>query len=320
MSVRARLLRHALMLDPVVSVIICTRNRPKQLVRCVASVVKAADRVPELPTEIIVLENNSALDQSLDHSMLRQIDARIHLIKVDKGGLSHARNVGIKAARGRLLVFTDDDCIMDGDHLADMARHAAQQAGPIFIGGRVILADPDDLPFTIKDDPTPSFYNVSIHPGGFIPGCNFVLSREAANVIGNFDTRFGAGAQFRAGEDTDYIVRAHLAGIQIKYVPDMLVLHHHGRQQFSEIKDLSQAYSFANGALYIKHVRELWLLRHLYWSIRAAIKERFGGPAFDKALGLTWSDVARANISGAYAYLVRPMTARRMTPRIKTAK
>lgn len=294
------------MRDPLASVIICTRDRPRQLLACVEAVARAAVGCPELPTEIIVLENLSKPHLALvEEEVLRAAGGRGRFIKLTVGGLSNARNAGMAAARGRLLVFTDDDCIMEEDYLRNLARHAAQHPGHLFLGGRVKLGDPTDLPFTIKDDPAEQAYDVSIHPGGFIPGCNFVLSRQSAEAIGSFDTDFGAGAPYRAGEDTDYIIRGHLNGVPIRYVPDICVLHHHGRKDLADVGRLSHGYSFANGALYGKYMRQPWLLRHLYWSVRSAMKERLGGPAFNSELGLSWSAVARANLAGFSAYLSR---------------
>lgn len=295
------------MREPAVSVIVCTRDRPQQLLECVAAVAVAARQWPALETEIIVLENLSKPHLALDaNEVLRTAEGHGVFIKLTVGGLSNARNAGMDAARGRLLVFTDDDCIMDPGYIRDLAQHVADRPGHVFIGGRVKLANPRDLPFTIKDSPDPETYGVSSHPGGFVPGCNFVISRMTADRIGHFDTRFGAGAPFKAGEDTDYIIRAHQAGVPIHYVPDMCVLHNHGRQHLHEVEQLSYCYSFANGALYGKYMRDAWLLKHLYWGLRSAVREKFGGPAFNPELGLSWGAVLRANLAGLRAYMTAP--------------
>lgn len=292
-----------------VSVIVCTRDRPQQLLRCVAAIARAAEACAEMAVEIIVLENLSRPCLALDKDeVLRLAGGRGCFVKLMEGGLSKARNAGIQLARGRLLVFTDDDCIMEGAFFTDLARHAAQRQDSLFIGGRVKLANVDDLPFTIKDEAETQDYDVSIHPGGFIPGCNFVVSRKVVAEIGEFDPRFGAGAPFRAGEDTDYIIRAHLAGVRIQYVPDMCVLHHHGRKLFAEVDDLNRSYAFANGALYSKYLRQFWLLKHLYWSLRLAFMEKFGGRLFNVEIGLTWHSTVRANLAGLCAYWIQPST------------
>ena len=294
------------MREPVGSVIICTRNRPRQLLACVASVAAAAARCPELPAEIIVVENSPDPRLALDPAaVLEAAGGRGRFIALPVSGLSNARNAGMSAAQGRLLIFTDDDCLMDPDFMRDLLRHDAEGPEDMFLGGRVKLGDPTDLPFTIKDEPAEQLYEPSIHPGGFVPGCSFVLSRTTAERIGSFDTTFGAGAAFQAGEDTDYIIRGHMAGVPIRYVPDMCVRHHHGRKQLAEVVDLSRAYSYANGALYGKYIRQTWLLKHFFWSLRSAWREARGGPSFRPELGISWSQVARANIAGFAAFFLR---------------
>lgn len=303
--------------EPVVSVIICTRNRPDRLLCCVASIAEASARCQDLPIEILVIESMSSPCLALDETAVLLAANKLgKLVRLGHAGLSSARNAGLREARGRLLVFTDDDCIMDGQFLVDLMRRIGSRRGPHFIGGRVTLSDQADLPFTIKDDPVDRIYTVSSHPGGFLQGCNFVLSRETVALLGEFDTRFGVGAMFRAGEDTDYIIRGHLAGVPIKYVSDMQVAHRHGRKLRSEVETLNHSYAYANGALYAKYITEPWLLKHLYWGMRSAAREAFGGPAFNREIGITWKSTMRANLAGMYAYLRKDRDALPLASRV----
>jgi len=66
--------------------------------------------------------------------------------------------------------------------------------------------------------------------GGFILGCNMAMQRIVFDKLGPFDERFGAGAVFKSGEDTDYVLRAYFAGIPVEYVPDMVVYHFHAEE------------------------------------------------------------------------------------------
>lgn len=294
--------------DPLVSVIICTRDRPAPLLACVASVAESV-AVAGVGTEVLVVENGSQPALTLNEAALAAAGGGLcRIVRLGKGSLSQARNVGIGQARGRLLVCVDDDCVLDPDYLTDMLRHAhemrVQGIAHFLIGGRVKLGDPADLPFTIKDESSAQTFHTGLHPGGFIQGCNFFLPKETAALIGWFDLRFGAGARFRAGEDTDYLIRAHAAGVLVRYVPDMQVKHRHGRRTFAEVDRLNRNYAFANGAILAKHLRRHpWLAKHLAWTIRSAFLERIGGPRFDAAVGLSWSSVSTAQLKGVVAFL-----------------
>ncbi len=294
--------------DPQVSIIICTRDRPKKLLACLASIVESI-RCAQVRAEIVLIENGSRSGLRFSDSEIWAVAGDLcRLTRLAQGSLSEARNIGIGHARGGILVFVDDDCLLARDYLQDMQRHAqemqAQGVSHYLIGGRVRLGDPADLPFTIKDEEHVQTFDTSIHPGGFIQGCNFFLPRQTAARIGWFDQRFGAGARFRAGEDTDYLIRAHGAGVFIRYVPDMAVLHCHGRRTFAEVDRLNRNYAFANGAILAKHMfRHPWLVKHLAWTLRSALLERLGGPGFDVAVGLSWAPVVRAQLRGALAFL-----------------
>ncbi|MEY4698445.1 MAG: hypothetical protein RIT14_2873 [Pseudomonadota bacterium] len=305
---------------PAISVIICTRDRPDKVMACLGSLALAA-RAIDAGVEVLVLENGSPPPQALSEAALAaQSGGRARLIRLSQGNLSAARNVGMARARGQLLVFVDDDCLLEPDYLTQALRHWRGAAGPFLIGGRVRLDDPTDLPFTIRDDPQPHAFDIHTHPGGFIPGCNFIVTRETALAIGWFDTRFGAGAKFRAGEDTDYTIRAFGAGVAVRYVPDMAVRHAHGRKTFADIDRLNRDYAFANGAILAKHLlRHPWLARHLVWTMRAAVMERLGGPGFDTRIGLTWGSVSDGQIKGALAYLADVLRPKGRSPAPKAA-
>jgi GT2 family glycosyltransferase len=91
--------------DVMVSVIVPTCDRPEDLRRCLASLV--AQRSPR-PIEIIVVDNRPGKGPA------RTIAAEfpsVSLVDEPRGGLSYARNAGFAAARGAILVATDDDVV-----------------------------------------------------------------------------------------------------------------------------------------------------------------------------------------------------------------
>ncbi|MBS1302741.1 glycosyltransferase [Loktanella sp. SALINAS62] len=297
-----------------ISIIICTCDRPMPLMRCLKSIANAMNETPGLTVEIVVVENGSSDGLRLDEMGVRQAGGScVRLIQLPSGGLAQARNEGMRMARGRIFVFTDDDCIMDRNYLRDLSKHDCEASGDMFIGGRVKLADATDLEFTIKNVPERELFEVHIHPGGFLQGCNLAIARDTAKKIGEFDTRFGAGSPLKAGEDTDYMIRAHIAGMRIEYVPDMSIYHKHGRKLVRQVQELNHQYAFANGAIYAKYLlRQPWLLKRFFWTARAAAIERFlGGPKFNDGLGLTWGSLLKSHLMGFIGYFAHALTAPR---------
>lgn len=287
-----------------VSFIICTRNRSAALRRCLASVERAALRRGDLPMEIVVVDNGS-IDGTTGvitrFAAVSGIPVRMLYLAVP--GLGAARNLGIEAASGALLVFTDDDCELAGDYVDDLLAHSARDVQPVIRGGRVELGDPADLPLTIKTSDHRERYVSGRFPGGFIHGCNLVIPRTVIGRIGAFDPRFGAGAPLRSAEDTDFILRAHRAGFAIEYVPDMRVLHFHGRRSDADAAALILAYSHGNGAIYAKHgLRLRWLLKFPFWTARSAWRDWRGDREAPQPL-ISEVRILMANLAGAKSFL-----------------
>jgi glycosyltransferase involved in cell wall biosynthesis len=290
---------------PEVSFIVCTRDRLDVLEACIDS-IRAACRVhPAFAAELVVVDNGSRDGTASYLSSTAGIsDIALTTISELRPGLAAARNAGLAQARGRVLVFVDDDCRLDRNYLADLERHYASGEKWLIRGGRVEIGDARDLPFTIKRCDRRERLTPAVHPGGFVLGCNMTMHRDVAARIGPFDERFGAGGALRSAEDTDYLVRAMLAGMAVEYVPDMTIFHHHGRRDRMAIDRLHRDYHFGNGALCLKYFRRApWLLRHFYWATRAAMRELVGGPRFDQDLRLSHWPVVLMNLAGAAKFM-----------------
>ena len=293
---------------PYASFIVCTRNRAQALAPCIRSIEAAGSAYPAITSELVVVDNGSTDDTPRE---LRRIAASsnmtITLVTEPRPGLAAARNSGMERARGRILVFVDDDCEIDRTYLRDLQRHYASGDQRVVRGGRVELGNACDQPFTIKRSKIAARLTRDVHPGGFVLGCNMTMHREVAALIGHFDERFGAGTPLHSAEDTDYLVRAFQLGIPVEYVPDMAVFHHHGRKSRAAIEKLHRSYSLGNGALCLKHLLKApWLLRHFCWTVRSACGQVFGGPRFDPELQLSHWPIVSMNLFGAakFAYLV----------------
>ena len=281
-----------------VSVIICTRNRAAALLPSLGSVavalLQAAQSGP-LAAEIIVVDNGST-----DHTAAVISDWAAHCafpvqaVTEPRKGLATARNTGIRHARGTLIVFTDDDCQLAPDYIVSALRHDAADTEPTLRGGRVELGDPTDLPFSIRTGQTAKTWQrrqASARDGSLntaLIGANMAMRRSLIDRLGPFDERFGAGGRFLGGEEIDYLYRAYLADVLIVYTPDMVIYHYHGRKLAAKVRDLVCQYDIGDGALLAKHgFKDRDLLRPLYWDVRKAAQEFFGGGYSRPALNIS---------------------------------
>ena len=268
------------------------------------SIADAVRYVPDMAVEVVLVDNGSTDDtQTIIQSWAQLVPFPVKPVYQARKGLALARNTGIAASKGAILVFTDDDCILNDDYLIRLRAHYAQDHTPVIRGGRVELGDPTDQPFTILLGDLPARMTDVSFPGGFIIGANMTMTREVCERLGPFDTRFGAGAVFMAGEETDYVYRAHRARIPVEYVPDMIVKHFHGRKDKSSIAHLSYGYDIANGALYAKYIRDGRLLRHFYWNCKNCVRRLISGHnIYDEACDGTNINLIIATIKGMMLY------------------
>lgn len=198
---------------PSISIIVSTRNRASPL-----SKMLHALSVLEMPSqdvaEIVVVDNASTDDtRAVVSDFARNSRIAICYVYERRPGLSVARNRGIAAARGNLLLFIDDDCLPAPTWMKSVVRAIGSDLRQV-LGGRVELHDPRDAPVTIKTSLTEE--TLASHRGlnGFLHGCNMAIGRQVFDEIGRFDIRLGAGTSLDSAEDIDLVYRAVKAGIR----------------------------------------------------------------------------------------------------------
>jgi len=294
------------------SVIVCTRNRSHAIIPCLDSIAQSLAHAAPVDAEIIVVDNGSSDNTS---TLVRDWASRaafpLNLQFEARAGIAKAHNCGFRAARGDLLALTDDDCRLSENYIADLLRHDAADTETIIRGGRIELGDPSDLPLSIKTDLKPMRWNKLMNSarhtslGYCIGGCNMTMRRIVVEQLGLYDERLGAGTSIPAGEETDFIFRAYLAGITIEYVPDMVVHHYHGRKTIPVGHKLLRHYMIGRGAVYAKHFfNDPNLCRPGYWDLKNTVWEILAGEnKFIPELGFSYKDMMRFCALGALKYI-----------------
>ena len=293
------------------SVIVATRNRAHAIIPCLDSIAAALAQAAPIEAEIIVVDNGSTDNTGeVLRAWTNTNSVAITSLIEPRAGKGRALNRALAAARGDLLAFTDDDCRLYPDYVEDLLRHAAADAEPVVRGGRTELGDPTDLPLTINTDPVRIRWsrrqNSARHQpiAGQINGCNMTMPRVVVEKIGPFDERFGPGSVIGSGDDTEFILRAYLAYITLEHVPDMTVLHFHGRKTPAEGRRLLQRYLIANGAELAKHGwKHPNLCRPFYWDCKNAVREILAGGISTSLPYFSHRDKVAYSIRGALKYL-----------------
>ncbi len=251
---------------PDISIIVCTRDRGDSLLPTVRSIL--ADAPADGSAEVLVIDQgrSDAVEQAL--APLLAGDKRLRYLREASAGLSAARNAGLRGARGTLMVFTDDDCVVEPGWLAALkaAFETHPEAGLIF--GHVACAEHDPaqgyLPGFKATEGVLTRRRMFAGAGQWGMGANMALRRSAWERIGPFDELLGAGAPLKSAEDVDYVLRACRRGIGIYHAAQARVVHY-GFRPWAAASALMKGAALGIGAMYAKQVRSGNLFALLLW-------------------------------------------------------
>ncbi|OHA65030.1 MAG: hypothetical protein A2667_03360 [Candidatus Wildermuthbacteria bacterium RIFCSPHIGHO2_01_FULL_47_27] len=232
---------------PFVSVIIPTWRDQKILSECLGGLAK--QDYPRNRYEIILV--------SADKLEVTELGVKIVYVPQNTNPAG-ARNIGVAAARGEILAFVDDDCIIPPDWISK-AVCCLQEKNAALVGGPAV--PPDNRPFSYR-------------LAGYLLGAPFVTGSingryRAAKKTGEADdynlilaNNFVRKDAFLAisGFDVDQLPcedyglysRLKKAGYKLIYAPEIAVRHH--------VKPLF--FPFINKIFYFANGRSLLMLRH----------------------------------------------------------
>src|SRR5260370_15001358 len=143
------------------SLVICTRNRASQLAESLRSLTRLKYPVP---WELVIVDNGSK-DETQDVIKNYRESLLLKTVIEPQAGASRARNGGWELSQGDIVAFTDDDCYPADDFLYSVIRCFEENPRLGFIGGRILLHDPEDYPITIQE----KAYREEICPEDFLP-------------------------------------------------------------------------------------------------------------------------------------------------------
>ena len=192
-----------------VSVIIPYYNRARFIDECLASIF-AQTRAPD---EVIVVDDCS---EPAQRRHLDQYAPRVRIVDQPRnGGVSAARNAGVRAATGEWVAFNDSDDVWVADKLAIQVAHVEQSPGcdgvhsavrAFYDDGRIAVSDPIAPRLTLAD---------ALHDNMIRVQC-LLIKTSVMRAIGGFDETL------RCCEDDDLGIRLASRGYQLDYLAEPL--------------------------------------------------------------------------------------------------
>lgn len=210
------------MADPFISVIVPTYRRPARLAACLEGFTGLDYPVDRF--EVVVVDDGSGEPPEEVVAAVRS-HIKVSLVTIDHGGPAIARNAGAARAKGELLAFTDDDCMVTPGWLRAFAAPFAT-GDDAMLGGRTVNALPANRYAAASQlliDHLYRHYNGAPHDARFFASNNIAASAEAFGALGGFDRSF----PLPAAEDRDLCLRWRRSGRRLVYVPEAVVFHAH---------------------------------------------------------------------------------------------
>jgi glycosyltransferase involved in cell wall biosynthesis len=215
---------------PKVTVAIPTYNRAKYLRQTLAGI--AAQRFPRAGFEVLVIDNNSTDETAEVVAAFATEHPAPRRVVETRQGLDFARNRAVAEARGEIIVFGDDDILVEPDWLAQitvplLADAAARRIGAV--GGEVVPVFPDGLPDWVREWHAPLAFRPDVGPldAKHSPmGANLAFPRWVFERLGLFHTALDrAAGNYFSGGDSEMIRRVRAAGLEVWFAPGAAVRH-----------------------------------------------------------------------------------------------
>jgi glycosyltransferase involved in cell wall biosynthesis len=236
--------------DPAITVIVPTWNRSHYLRDCLGSLARQRTTVS---FEVLVIDNGSTDDTPHVIDDWCRRDSRFRTSREPRLGLSFAKNAGVRLADSELLMFADDDMIVDEQWIDSYRRVFAEQGTERALAGGPYVPIPNDLgawPPWFDEAALPDVGLLDyreqrvLRPFEYVWGGNMAVPAGVFERIGLWDVSVGRRGEERGTfEDTEFQDRWRAAGGSVWFCPGAVMLHRIARKEITPRRVLMTAFS-----------------------------------------------------------------------------
>ncbi len=267
---------------PVASVVVASNlARPGKLRAC----LEALTRLDYPDPDIVVVDNHRGghADRSVEDVVAGLPGIRV--VREPIPGVSAARNAGIRAARGEIVAFTDDDVEVDAGWLRAVVTRFVLRPDEDVVTGLILPADLETIPqlwferhyggfggprgfaaltycgagpggpvqerarVTAVDWDGREVRRFAVYGAGICgAGANMAFRKTAFSRLGGFDLSLGPGTPARGGEDLVLFMRLLWEGGRIGFEPRAMISHSH-RADYAGLRKQLHDYGLGYTAL-----------------------------------------------------------------------
>jgi glycosyltransferase involved in cell wall biosynthesis len=217
----------------LITVALCTHNHADRLPTTLADLGKLVS--PSSRWELVVVDNASTDETPalVADTSWWPTGVQVNIVREERLGLSNARNRALKEARGKYLLFVDDDETPHPQWLTAY-EHDMLAYTPDALGGRIdVLFEHGERPSWLQDELLGFLGHLNHGEGCWLSdratpfyGGNFAVRNDVFSKVGDFDTELGRKGQINSGgEDTEFYRRLIASGFRVRWVPGAIINH-----------------------------------------------------------------------------------------------
>jgi GT2 family glycosyltransferase len=202
-----------------ISVIVATHDRRDVLARTLPTLLSQDFPTDEYEVVVVIDGSSDGTRELLDET---KSNCALKVIEQSNRGLAAARNAGLKAVRGEVVLFIDDDLVCDPNLLREhLMLH--DSGAPRVVSGSVLTSpeSPRGLATDLEEEEGRSVQatnsDIEISPDKGVVCANSSVGRELLVKVGGFDERF-----LFALEDVDLGLRLSKMGAQFMFCSNAL--------------------------------------------------------------------------------------------------